>query len=299
MELYQLKTFVAVAAEGNLSRAAEKVFISLPAVSAQIKALEDELGVQLFDRVSKGMRLTEAGERLLAEARGTLEAADRMNQVAAQIRGQVWGHAQIGVLTDSLPLRLGTVMMQLARRHPKLDVKLQRDVSGRVIKRVRDGELDGGFALCSADQHGVHAMPLASIDLAVVLPIRFSSKAPRLSLKELRDIPWIDSVSECALNDATRDVFKAIGDEPEISYIADSDGALRSMVASGLGAGVLRRTEAENGTDNGEMVIWPHWQGRTQLCWISRPSAHRNGITAAIQDAVLTTWDASGKYVCE
>ena len=72
MEIYQLKTFVAVAAEGNLTRAADRVFTSPPAVSAQLKALEDELGVRLFDRNSRGMSLTSAGEQLLHEAQRDL-----------------------------------------------------------------------------------------------------------------------------------------------------------------------------------------------------------------------------------
>jgi DNA-binding transcriptional LysR family regulator len=75
VEIYQLKTFVAVAAEGNLTRAAERVFTSPPVVSAQLKALEDELGVRLFDRTPRGMVLTTAGQRLLAEAHRTIAAA--------------------------------------------------------------------------------------------------------------------------------------------------------------------------------------------------------------------------------
>ncbi|TXD86455.1 LysR family transcriptional regulator, partial [Mitsuaria sp. TWR114] len=78
MELYQLKSFLAVVAERNLTRAAEKVFTSVPAVSAQIKALEEELGVQLFERSSRGMTLTAAGEKLAEEARRTLDAAQRL-----------------------------------------------------------------------------------------------------------------------------------------------------------------------------------------------------------------------------
>jgi len=290
MELYQLKTFVAVATVGNLSKAAEKLFLSLPAVSAQIKALEDELGMQLFDRTPRGMRPTQAGERLLDEAKATLDAAAGMTQVAAQIRGEVWGHARIGVLTDTLALRLGEVIMELARRHPRLDVKVQRDVSGRVVRRVRDGELDGGFALCPATPEGVVAIPLLEVDLAVALPARLAADAANLSLTELAALPWIDSVSDCALNDATRDVFASVNSPPKVSYVADSDGALRSMIASGLGAGVIRRAEAESGVENGEMAIWPCWQGRIQLCWISRHSVHRSGIAIALQDVVRAVY---------
>ena len=92
MELYQLTTFVAIAREGSLTRAAERVFTSAPAVSAQLKALEDELGVKLFERTSRGMALTEAGQRLLEEAERTLASALRMRS-AARVRLPSWAIA--------------------------------------------------------------------------------------------------------------------------------------------------------------------------------------------------------------
>ncbi len=290
MDLRQLRTFVTVAREGNLSRAAGQLFLSIPAVSAQIRALEDEFGMRLFTRTSKGMYLTSAGRRLLDEAQTTLDAAKRMTQIADEIRGQVCGQACIGILTDSLPLRLGSIMSALAERHPMLDVKLQRDVSARVIHRTRATELDGGFALSGNSPDGVDATPLASIDLTVVLPPRFEQEVHRLKLVDLLAIPWVGSVPECALGSAMIDLFRPMDKLPRMSRIADSDGTLRSLVAGGLGAGILRRTEAEEAVENGEVVIWPYWHRAVTLYWVWPSPAANSSLAAVLCESVLQAW---------
>lgn len=290
MDLRQLRAFVAVAREGNLSRAASQLFLSIPAASAQIKALEDEFEMRLFNRTSKGMYLTPAGRRLLDEAQATLDAAKRIRQIADEIRGQVYGQACIGILTDSLPLRLGNIISALADRHPKLDVKLERDVSARMMHRVRATELDGGFALSWSNPDGVDATPLACIDLAVVLPPGFGQQVQRLELADLLAISWVGSVPECALNSAIYDLFGPMDELPRISRIADSDGALRSLVAGGLGAGILRRTEAEDAAGKGEVVIWPYWHGVVTLYWVTPIHATSSPLTEVLRESVLQAW---------
>ena len=89
MELYQLRTFVTVADTGNLTQAAERLFTSQPAVSAHIKALEEELEVKLFDRTSKGMRLTESGTSLRDKAQLVLNASNELKHAAKTLQGEI------------------------------------------------------------------------------------------------------------------------------------------------------------------------------------------------------------------
>src|SRR5262245_27783713 len=107
MELYQLRSFAAVAELGHLTRAAEKLHISQPALSAQIKALEDELGVALFERTPSGMLLTPAGQTLLPEAAKVVSAAVALRTQAKAISGEIGGRARVGTLADPDFLRLG------------------------------------------------------------------------------------------------------------------------------------------------------------------------------------------------
>src|SRR5215831_12904146 len=89
MELNRLRSFAAVAEAGHLTRAAEKLHISQPALSAQIKALEDELDLSLFERTPAGMTLTEAGKRLLGEAEKVLAAAQALRAEARSLKGEI------------------------------------------------------------------------------------------------------------------------------------------------------------------------------------------------------------------
>src|SRR6476659_1258173 len=107
VELYQLRSFVEVADLGHLTRAADKLHISQPALSAQIKALEDELGVALFERTPTGMVLTAAGQRLLPEAEKVVAAAVSLRSQAKAFQGEAGGRARVGTLSDPAFLRLG------------------------------------------------------------------------------------------------------------------------------------------------------------------------------------------------
>src|SRR5476649_215165 len=107
MELYQLRSFVAVAEAGHLTRAAEKLHVSQPAVSAHIKALEDELELALFGRTPSGMELTFAGQRLLANAEKVLAAAQALRNDASALKGKVAGKVSVGTLSDPEFSRVG------------------------------------------------------------------------------------------------------------------------------------------------------------------------------------------------
>lgn len=163
---------------------------------------------------------------------------------------------------------------------------MHRDASGQVLNRVRGGDLDGGYALIDAAPEDLAADRLAPIGLAVALPMRFAAQAASLSRAEVVGLPWIVSVPACA---ATLDLFRDGGRAPEARHVADSDGVLRSMIVSGLGAGILRCSEAEAGERAGEMAIWPHWRGSAWLCWV-QAAANASPAVAAMREVVGESW---------
>ena len=115
MEFNRLRSFAAVAEAGHLTRAAEKLHLSQPALSAQIKALEDELDLPLFERTPAGMSLTPAGRRLLSKAEEVLAAAQVLQAEARALKGEVGGKATLGSLSDPEFIRLGEFMTARGR----------------------------------------------------------------------------------------------------------------------------------------------------------------------------------------
>ena len=288
MELYQLKTFVAIAREGSLTRAAERVFTSAPAVSAQLKALEDELGVRLFERTPRGMVLTAAGRSLLDEAERTLDSALRMRSAAERIRGAAQGVVRFGTVVDPVALRLGDVLVKLAERHPQVTLQLRQGLSYETLAAVQRNELDCAYALSDDERiDGVELRRLAPVELVVALPAPFSR--PGLTLDELMRMPWVGTPPSCILRTHLEKLFVGAGRPYLQGRTADNESAIRSMVASGMGAGLLRLDQAEQGQRNGELAIWDGWRSRTWLCWLAGEDRHAAAVDA-VRTAVLETW---------
>ncbi|HJV60713.1 MAG TPA: LysR family transcriptional regulator [Albitalea sp.] len=291
MELYQLKTFVAIAQEGSLTRAAERVFTSPPAVSAQLKALEDELGVKLFDRTPRGMTLTEEGRRLLDEAERTLASAGRMRATAAQLRGAAQGVVRFGTISDPVSLRLGHALVKLVERHPQVTLQLQQGLSFHLFEELQRGELDCAYVMTDREQvEGLVLRRLGVADLVVALPPAMAESNPDPTLAELVAMPWVGTPAQCVLRRHLEALFASGGREYVEGTLANTDGAVRNMVASGFGAGILRMDQALQAERHGELKIWNGWRGHTWICWASPPPSKISAAVAAVRDAVQEAW---------
>src|SRR6218665_2061704 len=145
MEIYQLRAFVTVARIGQLTRAAEALHVTQPAVTGQIKSLEEELGVSLFDRRPGRIALTRAGERLLPEAEKVLEAAGSLMGRARELQGEVSGSLVLGTLGDPDALRLGSLLGGLVAALPLLDIKTRSGDAETLREAVATSTLQAAF----------------------------------------------------------------------------------------------------------------------------------------------------------
>ncbi|MCW5137210.1 LysR family transcriptional regulator [Burkholderia cenocepacia] len=137
MDLTLLRAFATVAREGNLTRAAAQLHLTQPAVSLQIKHLQETLGVALFTRTSRGLALTRDGQTLLPHAERALAAAADVQRAAAALRHEVRGRLRIGTILDPGFLRLGGFLRALVETHPQIETALRHGMSGWVIEQVR------------------------------------------------------------------------------------------------------------------------------------------------------------------
>ncbi|WP_326825324.1 LysR family transcriptional regulator [Streptosporangium sp. NBC_01756] len=189
MELRQLAYFVAVAEEGGFGRAAERLSIVQSAVSQQIRRLERELGVPLFDRSTRYVRLSGAGERLLPEARAVLAATDRTRQVAADIRAGTDGVLRLGIVQGPGD-RIYRTLNELAAVAPRLQVRPRRLSLSARLSAIRSGELDAALVRALTDAPGLELLPIWTDPLYVALPVGHPlTRSADLRLEDLADLP--------------------------------------------------------------------------------------------------------------
>jgi DNA-binding transcriptional LysR family regulator len=189
VEIRQLQYFVAVADAGTFVHAAERLHIGQPAVSQQVGRLERELRVRLFERTTRRVRLTPAGERLLPEARAVLAAADRVRAVAAEAAAGSGTVLRLGT-SHGLGDRLYRVLDELASTAPDVSVRLVRSRQEDRLAAVRSGDLDAAFVRILESAPGLELVPVWSEPLVVALPERHPLAAHEtVRLGQLGELP--------------------------------------------------------------------------------------------------------------
>jgi DNA-binding transcriptional LysR family regulator len=170
VELRHLRYFVAVAEELHFRKAAERLHVAQPAVSEQIRKLEQELGVTLFNRSQRSVTLTPAGAAFLAEARHVLRHADVAQQAARNAGARATTRLRVGYLPDSLPATVPRALRHLAMSAPSVEVDLRTGPALRLIEDVRARRLDAVVTSLPAPTQGLRVTSLGEQGAVVVLP---------------------------------------------------------------------------------------------------------------------------------
>jgi DNA-binding transcriptional LysR family regulator len=198
MELYQLRTFLTVAEERHLTRAAERLFTSQPAVSAQVRALEEELGVRLFDRTSRGMVLTTAGVALQEHARRVVDASRDFKLRAETLRDTVSGELVVGLNNPPEVLRLVDILRLVTTAHPELRYEMVNGSSGVILQGIEEGSIGIGFFEGDCASSRVTFHDLAETELCLVAPATWRAELTQPDWKQLETRPWIFVSSLCS-----------------------------------------------------------------------------------------------------
>ncbi|MFF0740435.1 LysR substrate-binding domain-containing protein [Streptomyces sp. NPDC004111] len=235
MELRQLKYFVAVAEELHFGRAAERLHIVQPAVSQQVRRLEREFGVTLFDRSKRAVRLTEAGRALLPHARALLAAERSVAEAMDAVRGEQESTLRIGT-SVGLGLRLDGVLTALSERAPRLLVELVSAPTATRLQQVRDGDLDATFVRGAHHAPGLELLPLWRDELVAALPAAHPlAQRDRVDLADLAGLPLRIAPREDNphLVDAVVGACRAEGFEPVMGPAFTTDQDTLAAIAAG------------------------------------------------------------------
>lgn len=255
MDLHQLKTFVTVAREGTITRASAVLHLSQPAVSAHIKAIEDTIGLSLFDRTAKGMTLTPDGARLLEKAEGTLAAHRALLEEAHRSRGRIAGKLRLGVATSSGHEAVGKLLATLAARFPEVEVTLKHGTSKDVLAGLRSGALDAGFYNeAGAPDPELDVTRVGAFTIHVVAPPGLVPDPATLRWSTLARVPWIyPTESTCCGRSAAR-LFEERLFQPSRVIGVDRVEMTRTLVAGGIGVGLLHADVAAEAIAGGDVV---------------------------------------------
>ncbi|WP_028586847.1 LysR family transcriptional regulator [Desulfocurvus vexinensis] len=289
MELYQLRTFVAVAEEGHLTRAAGRVHASQSTVSAQIKALEDELGLALFERTPRGMRLTPGGQELLGRAREALASAQGLLETARALRGQLTGTAHVGLNTCPDLLRGARLMAVLRREHPGVQVRFSNTMSHRVLADVAAGDLDAGYVFGTFSGE-FDALTVMRTPMRVVGPVAWAGRLAATACDGLAALPWVWTPPECPFTQVAEALFPERDRCPEKAAVADDESVVLALVEAGHGLALMREPEALAAAARGAVALHPHSPGTMALSFVTSSRRAGEGLVRALAGAVREVW---------
>ncbi|XPV76076.1 MAG: LysR family transcriptional regulator [Desulfovibrio sp.] len=290
MELYHLRTFVAVAHEGHLTRAAQKLFISQPSVSAHIKSLEQSLGLKLFERTPKGMRLTDKGNRLLPLAEQTLESAKQLQFQAKSLSDELTGVVRVGLNTDPLCLRIPQLLTRTIEKFPKLELKLTQSSSPAVKQDVKDGALDAGFIFEDANMPELEQHEIGTARLRIAGPPQWADKIKGADWNALSLLPWIWTPEDHPIHAIAGEQFRK-NIRLTSAIQTDCEPILKALVTAGKGVSLILEEEALRMEQNGDAVLWDGNAIATRICFIYRKDKAHDPVISALLDSIRGIWE--------
>jgi DNA-binding transcriptional LysR family regulator len=293
MDLNQLRTFVAVAQEGHLTRAAERLHISQPAASAHVRSLESYFDVKLFERTNRGLELTAAGRALADAAARVLDSSVALETLARELRGGVGGRLYLGVNADPTLTRLGPLVSWLRNHHPRLELNVQMRSSLATRQGVDAGELDAGFLLSSTFDKGLSGLELATLHYRIAAPIAWVSRLRDADWKTLAALPWIVTAPGTSNHEMRDELFRPLRLTVNATVEANNDLLLRTLIADGVGVGLVRADHAEQGERSGVYALSPLGRAETRLLFVYPASRAKDPLIQAVVEGVRHVWPAS------
>jgi len=290
MELYQLRSFATIAETGQLTRAAEKLHVSQPALSAQLKALEEELEFTLFERTPNGMVLTAAGKRLLAGAENVIAAAQGLQNEARAMKGALVGKARIGTLSDPQFIRIGELVGHAAALHPLLELELHQGVTGEQLALVRDGALDASYYYGDLKYPSVTGLALREIVYRVAAPAAWCARLQEATWTDIARQSWIIPPPISTHHQLAHALLAEHGVEPQRIVEADQEAVVESLVVSGIGMALVREDLALKAEAAGEVCLWDGVRMPTTLWFVYLRERAGDPVLRALLDVLAEVW---------
>ncbi len=294
MEIYQLKSFVVIAREQNLTRAAEALHLSQSALSSQLKQLEGELGVGLFKRTTRGMTLTDRGRALLPHAQQVLEAAKQMREKAMALNRGAGESLTIGLNADPAFLRIGAINRRLSLLHADLNVIFLTSQTVNTAQMLRQGQIDLGFFYGDASDADIRHSLISRVRLCVVIPTALAAAGLPLDWPEVAALPWIWVGNDCPFYTALLDNLERHRLIPNQVVTTVDEHIVKELVIDGQGVAVMREDEARPLVESGRARIWEQgWMTLPlSLAWREKQNSEKK--LRAATEVIRHVWQETG-----
>lgn len=303
MTLTELRYIVAVAQERHFGRAAQRCSVSQPTLSIAIKKLEEELSVALFDRSSSEVITTEAGERIVAQARRVLEEADLIRRLANEEQNELDGALKLGLIFTVAPYLLPKLILSLRGIAPNMPLMLEENYTASLVDQLKRGDLDAIVVAEPFSEPGVVTEPLYQEPFFVIVPKGHPfEELDTVSQHDLAQEQVLLLTEGNCMRDNVLDSCSELAARQKISGLTNtlqgsSINTIRHMVASGLGISILPATAL---TENDHMLfsIVPFEQApQRQIVLAYRRNFVRPNALKALKQAVKTSQLAGVEFV--
>lgn len=239
MNLRDLHYFLVLARLQHFGEAAKQCFISQPTLSMQIKKLEEELGVVLFERSNKQVRLTEQGKTLTVHAQSVLDELARLKDAATAIADPFAGELHVGVIPTLAPYLLPLIMSEIQQQFPKLNVWLVEERTHRLVEKLTNGELDAAI-MATPVNADFHLKPLFNEPFLFACSSNNSLRSQKhISMEQLAGQSVLLLEEGHCLREQAMEVCRLAKVQSKADFTATSLETLRLMVQSGLGVTLL------------------------------------------------------------
>ena len=256
LKLKDLRYLVALADQRHFGRAAARCFVSQPTLSAQLKKLEQSLGVQLIERAPNNVSLTAVGEEIVARARRILEAGDEMVGLARTHQDPLAGRLRVALLPTIGPYLLPQLAPRIRKALPRLQLHLYEYQTVPMLEKLHGGELDLGILALPVELEGLESRELYREEFLLAAPERHSLAAQeRVRLTDLRDAKLLLLEEGHCLRDQALEVCSRVGLRDSQDFRATSLETLRQMVAAGAGVTLLPELAGRGAYRSGHGVV--------------------------------------------
>ena len=301
-----LRCFVTVAREGTVSRAATLLHLTQPAVSLQLKGLEESTGLQLFNRAPGGFTLTEAGAALLPLAHKVVSASSDFRAAADSLRESLRGTLRVGTILDPESIRLGPFVRSLAAASKKTEVFLRYGMSNDVLTQIGRGELDVGYYIDATppetlasptlpertiDDGKFLLAPLTRYDYRVIAPLEWRGEVMGKGWADLAALPWLATPLHSAHRRLLDDIFRPTGSLPKRVAFTDQEEAMIDFVESGVCLSLARDSVLDRITRKRNFVIADKVALTCDLSFACLASRRHEPAISGAFSAIQAVWD--------